>query len=96
MRALVFDNTLQYKTDYPAPRINENDALIRVTYAGICNTDLEITKGYMGFQGVLGHEFAGVIEECNNKEVIGKRVLLHLRYWNRLIFYPLKVILKIT
>lgn len=75
MRALVFDNTLQYKTDYPVPVITENDALIRVTHAGICNTDLEITRGYMGFQGVLGHEFVGVVEKCGNDDMKGKRVV---------------------
>ncbi len=35
---------------------------MRVTRAGICNTDLELIKGYMGFRGVLGHEFVGVVE----------------------------------
>jgi len=75
MRALIFDKTLQYTTDYPLPEVKENDALIRVTHAGICNTDLEITKGYMGFNGVLGHEFVGVVEECAKKEMEGKRVV---------------------
>ncbi len=75
MRALVYNNNLQYKTDYPVPVISENDALIRVTHAGICNTDLEITRGYMGFQGVLGHEFVGIVEECRNEDLKGKRVV---------------------
>ncbi|HEY3291843.1 MAG TPA: alcohol dehydrogenase catalytic domain-containing protein, partial [Anaerolineae bacterium] len=35
---------------------------MRVTHAGICNTDIELTKGYMGFKGVPGHEFVGLIE----------------------------------
>lgn len=39
------------------------EALIRVTLSGICNTDLEIAKGYMGFRGTIGHEFVGVIED---------------------------------
>lgn len=38
------------------------EALVRVTLSGICNTDLEITRGYAGFQGTIGHEFVGVIE----------------------------------
>ncbi len=38
-------------------------ARVRVQLAGVCNTDLEIAKGYMGFQGILGHEFVGVVEE---------------------------------
>lgn len=75
MRALVFDNYLQYRTDYPVPQSQENEALIRVAYAGICNTDIEITKGYMGFKGILGHEFVGVVEECGEKGLEGKRVV---------------------
>lgn len=75
MRALVFDTTLQYKNDYPLPEVKGDDALIRVRYAGICNTDLEITRGYMGFKGVLGHEFVGVVERCGNSKLEGRRVV---------------------
>ncbi len=75
MRALIFENSLQFKDNYPAPQIKHDDALIRVSYAGICNTDLEITKGYMGFEGVLGHEFVGIVEQCSNSEIVGKRVV---------------------
>lgn len=54
-------------------------ALIRVLRAGVCNTDLEILQGYMGFHGVLGHEFVGMVEEVNADKAtqqtwIGKRV----------------------
>jgi alcohol dehydrogenase len=73
MRALVFDGDLRLETDYPAPTPGEGHALIRVTKAGICNTDLELVKGYMGFKGVLGHEFAGVVERGPG-EWVGKRV----------------------
>lgn len=41
----------------------DGEALVRVTLSGICNTDLEIARGYAGFQGTLGHEFVGVVEE---------------------------------
>lgn len=75
MRTLIFNKSLQYTTGYPVPQINNNEALIRVAYAGICNTDIEITKGYMGFSGVLGHEFAGIVEKCSDEELIGKRVV---------------------
>lgn len=44
------------------PQPPAGEALIRVTRAGICNTDVEILKGYFGFKGVLGHEFVGVVE----------------------------------
>ena len=47
----------------PKPTPAPGQALIRVLRAGVCNTDLEILKGYMGFTGVLGHEFVGVVEE---------------------------------
>jgi threonine dehydrogenase-like Zn-dependent dehydrogenase len=74
MRALIFNGNLEYKTDYPIPKPGKGEALIRVTHAGICNTDIEITKGYMGFNGILGHEFVGVVQECAKKELVGKRV----------------------
>ncbi|UCH80996.1 MAG: alcohol dehydrogenase catalytic domain-containing protein [Nitrospiraceae bacterium] len=75
MRALVFNKTLKYKSNYKDPVPRKGEALIRITHAGICNTDLEITRGYMGFQGVPGHEFVGVVEECKKKGLAGKRVV---------------------
>lgn len=82
MRAVVFDETLQYKTDYEKPIPQAGEALIRVTLAGICNTDFEITKGYMGYKGVLGHEFVGVVEEVNgtDKSLVGKRVVAEISW----------------
>jgi len=61
MRALRIDQGLQLDTAYPEPTVEAGDALVRVLKAGICNTDLEIVRGYMGFKGVLGHEFVGVV-----------------------------------
>lgn len=77
MKAVVFDNELKLVTDYKKPEPKEGEALIKVTMAGICNTDFEITKGYMGYKGVLGHEFVGVVEEINasDKSLQGKRVV---------------------
>ncbi len=75
MRALVFDHTLRLETNYPIPKPPPGEALIRVTLAGICNTDLEITRGYMGFRGVLGHEFTGVVEQAGAREWVGRRVV---------------------
>ena len=57
------------------PEVPPGEALIRVRQAGICNTDLEITRGYMGFQGVLGHEFVGVVAECADAAWVGRRVV---------------------
>ena len=51
------------------------EALVRVTLAGICNTDLEIVRGYANFQGTLGHEFVGVVEESPDRAQIGRRVV---------------------
>ena len=60
--------------DVPRPDA-DGEALIRVTKSGICNTDIEITRGYAGFEGTIGHEFVGVVEESNRAELIGKRVV---------------------
>ncbi len=74
MNALVFDGKLRLERDHPTPRVPEGEARVRVLRAGICNTDLEITKGYMNFRGVLGHEFVGVVEdgEMRGARVVGE------------------------
>ena len=80
MKAIVFDNELKLDNNYPKPIPQKGEALIRVTLAGICNTDNEITKGYMGYVGVLGHEFVGIVEDVNgeDKSLIGKRVVAEI------------------
>lgn len=78
MKALVFDNELKLDKNYPMPKIKDNEVLIKTSLVGICNTDYEITKGYMGYKGVLGHEFVGVVVDTGNstdKNLIGKRVV---------------------
>ncbi|MEW6355275.1 MAG: alcohol dehydrogenase catalytic domain-containing protein [Planctomycetota bacterium] len=76
MRALVYkDGQIAFRSDYPKPARPSGEALVRVLLAGICNTDLEITEGYMGFEGVLGHEFVGVVEEADGKDLVGRRVV---------------------
>ena len=76
MKALVFrNNKLGIQPDFPEPAAGANEALIRVLLAGICATDLEIVKGYMGFEGIPGHEFVGVVEKCADKNWLGKRVV---------------------
>lgn len=73
MLALYFAEELSLrKSARPAAG---DDALIRVHLAGICNTDIEITRGYMGFRGILGHEFVGTVEACSDTTWIGKRVV---------------------
>jgi threonine dehydrogenase-like Zn-dependent dehydrogenase len=73
MKALYLKDSLALK-EIPVPVFSENDALVKVKMAGICNTDLELVKGYMGFEGVLGHEFVGVVEKAANQEWVGKRI----------------------
>jgi threonine dehydrogenase-like Zn-dependent dehydrogenase len=74
MKALVFDNELRIE-DQPKPVATGRECLIRLLKAGICNTDLEITKGYFGFTGVLGHEFVGVVESAPTASLVGQRVV---------------------
>lgn len=82
MKAVVFDNELKLDLNYAKPIPKEGEALIKVNLAGICNTDYEITKGYMGYVGILGHEFVGVVEEVNDedKSLVGKRVVAEISY----------------
>jgi threonine dehydrogenase-like Zn-dependent dehydrogenase len=75
MRALIFDKTLSFDARRADPIADDGDTLIKVRKAGICATDLEITKGYMGFAGVLGHEFVGEVVSSPNKDLVGQRVV---------------------
>src|SRR5712692_7414693 len=83
MRALVYGtNGLALDNKYPKPEPVDGETLVRVLQVGICNTDLEITRGYMDFQGVLGHEFVGMVEEVldtsgipSANPLVGKRVV---------------------
>jgi len=74
MRALVFDNALAFRPRHPEPPASSGDTLLRVRQAGICATDLEITKGYMGFRGVLGHEFVADVVQSPDRDLVGRRV----------------------
>ena len=82
MKALVFDKELKLVDNYEKPVPKQGEALVRVTLAGICNTDYEITKGYMGYVGILGHEAVGVVEDVNSddKSLVGKRVVPEISY----------------
>ncbi len=83
MLALRYQNAiLGLDRNYQKPVIPAGEALIKVLQVGICNTDLEITRGYMDFQGVPGHEFVGVVEEIAHQSgastphsLVGKRVV---------------------
>jgi len=76
MRGLVLAQGLSLQTDRPKPAPQPQEAIIQVLQAGICSTDLHIVNGYMDFQGVLGHEFVGVVDHApGNSSLVGKRVV---------------------
>jgi alcohol dehydrogenase len=75
MDAIRFDGALRFVRDQPAPALLPGEALIRPRLVGICNTDLEITRGYKGFRGVLGHEFVGTVVACDDAAWVGRRVV---------------------
>ncbi|MDJ0507917.1 MAG: alcohol dehydrogenase catalytic domain-containing protein [Crocosphaera sp.] len=77
MKGLWLENQhLQLKTDLPIPEPSQEEALVRVLQAGICNTDIELLRGYYPYQGILGHEFVGVVEKgpshLINQRVVGE------------------------
>ena len=67
MRALFVDigekgeGGVKLRRNVAEPTAGEGEVVIKVLMAGICQTDVEIARGYMGFRGVLGHEFVGVV-----------------------------------
>jgi alcohol dehydrogenase len=77
MKALVFDGSTAVR-DVPKPLPDREEALVKVQLAGICKTDVEITRGYMNFHGVLGHEFVGTVEKSPDPELVGSRVVAEI------------------
>ena len=76
MRALFYDGTAHCLEDYPKPEPVTGESLVRIQIAAVCNTDKEILKGYKpDFAGVMGHEFVGTVEQSDDKDLIGKRVV---------------------
>lgn len=75
MQSLVLRDGTAAVREIPRPVRKPGEALIRVLMAGVCSTDLELVKGYMGFTGVLGHEFVGVVKESDNEYLRGRRVV---------------------
>jgi threonine dehydrogenase-like Zn-dependent dehydrogenase len=75
MKGLWLENKqLQLRTDIPIPEPPPGEALVRVLRAGICNTDLELLRGYYPYTGILGHEFVGVVEQ-GPEHLINQRVV---------------------
>ncbi len=76
MQAFVLHESLFLDTNRPLPCPPPGEALIKVRKAGICSTDLQIVLGYMGFTGVLRHEFVGIVEIAEqHPELVGSRVV---------------------
>ncbi|MGQ4646116.1 alcohol dehydrogenase catalytic domain-containing protein [Lyngbya aestuarii] len=77
MKGIWLENQqLQLCTNLPIPTPPPGEALVRVLRAGICNTDLELLRGYYPYTGILGHEFVGVVEQgpenLFNQRVVGE------------------------
>jgi threonine dehydrogenase-like Zn-dependent dehydrogenase len=76
VRALRWDGSrLALARDMAPPTPAAGDALVRVALAGICRTDLEITRGYLEFRGTLGHEWVGRVEAAGDPALVGRRVV---------------------
>lgn len=74
MKALRVDKKKLAVREIEKPERGD-EALVRVHLSGICNTDLEIARGYAGFKGTIGHEFVGVVEESADGSLVGQRVV---------------------
>ncbi len=61
--------------DVPRPTADDGFAVLKLRLAGVCNTDLELQRGYYGFTGVPGHEFVADVVECADPAWVGKRVV---------------------
>lgn len=80
MQALYWNGEkLRLDPSHPTPKADEKTALLRVRFAGICSTDLQIFKGYMDFRGVPGHEFVGEVKE-GPAEFAGRRVVAEINF----------------
>ncbi|MGN6368346.1 MAG: MDR/zinc-dependent alcohol dehydrogenase-like family protein [Phycisphaerae bacterium] len=82
MRAILFDgSSVKFQRNHPDPIPAPGEALLKILAAGVCQTDLEIAKGYMNFTGVLGHEFVATVTALpkgappNDQHWLGKRVV---------------------
>src|SRR5215831_9514210 len=74
MLAVHLENGAVTTRQSPVPARPEGFALLRLLVGGICNTDLELQRGYYGFRGTPGHEFVAEVVEADHRDLIGKRV----------------------
>lgn len=77
MRGLYYNGQgAEYREDLEVPKRDSGRSLIRVILSAVCSTDKEVNKGYRpDFRGIMGHEFVGIVEESDDKSLIGKRVV---------------------
>src|SRR5688572_37053 len=77
MLALVLDPSAgaHVSHDRPEPERGPGEALVRVRVAGVCDTDLQLARGYMGFSGVPGHEFVGEVLASDDPTWEKKRIV---------------------
>ncbi|MFK7735447.1 MAG: alcohol dehydrogenase catalytic domain-containing protein [Pirellulaceae bacterium] len=80
MLAVRFEGGRLHVADQPLPEPSTGEVRVRVHLAGICSTDLEITKGYFGFQGTLGHEFVGTVDAPARSFWNAKRVVCSINF----------------
>ncbi len=76
---MVDNGQLRLVQDFLDPIADETTAVVQPTRMGICDTDLQILRGYMGFTGVLGHEFVAVVRQ-GPAEWVGKRVVADINF----------------
>lgn len=79
MKAAVLQENGVVVQEMEAPTAGRDEVIVRVHTAGICNTDLELMRGYMGYRGILGHEFCGTVDE-GPAEWLGKRVVGEINF----------------
>jgi alcohol dehydrogenase len=75
MLAVWLENGSVRTADLPRPERGPGSALLRLVCGGICNTDLELQRGYYGFCGVPGHEFVAEVVEADTAALVGKLVV---------------------
>ena len=75
MLAVRLEKGLVQVREQPRPRRPGGFALIRLLLGGICNTDLELQRGYYNFRGTPGHEFVGEVVAADSPDLIGERVV---------------------
>lgn len=75
MLALLCGNPPRLAHDHPEPSRRPGEALLRMRVAGVCDTDLQLARGYMGYRGVLGHEMVGEVIDADDRQWLGRRVV---------------------